>query len=93
MQLNVPDHLWDDFLRFLDIAQSQFTEEDVANFHSQELKVLKLVEGWLKKHLDGGASRRFETMLDKRKAGRELGLLISGQLDEYSTSKLLGSVK
>lgn len=31
MQITIPDHLKDDFLRFLDVAQSNFTDRDVAN--------------------------------------------------------------
>lgn len=84
MQITIPDHLKDDFLRFLDVAQSSFTDEDVANFHEGELEVLKLVEDLVEANLDGGAAKRYPTHAEKREASLELGLLASGQLNVYA---------
>lgn len=86
--LEIPDYLWEDFLKFLDAAQSNFTEQDVKNFTKNELKSLKMVEGWLEKYLKGGPSKRFETIAEKQKASCELGLIISGRLNEYAILKL-----
>ena len=43
MQINVPDEIWTEFVSFLDIAQFQYTENDVERFSPNDQRVYELV--------------------------------------------------
>lgn len=91
--LYIPRELWEDFLRFLDVAQCGFTEDDVANFSPNEFAVLQMVERWIKhgvvEHwvngeelpiapgLNNGTSRRYRTITEKRQAASEFASIIT----------------
>lgn len=76
--IQIPDELWQDFLIFLDVAQSRFTEEEIANFSKNEQSTLELIDYILKKHTNG-PSKRFKRKIDKTKASEQLTNIISGR--------------
>ena len=72
--IRVPHEIKNAFLGLLDVAQSQFTEEDVAKFTTNEKKVVAWVRNVL---LDGIASSQFATKAEREKAGRDLARIFS----------------
>jgi len=44
MKIEIPDDLVEEFLNFLDVSQSFFTEDQIFNFCDNEKKVIELVE-------------------------------------------------
>ena len=76
IRIEVPDHLAAEFIAFLDVAQSSITGEDIASFSPQESEVLKIVDEFLDKHLDGGAARRYPTHRAKELAAIELATIL-----------------
>lgn len=46
--IKVPDRLYKDFITFLDIAQSSYTDEDLQTFSKNELKVIDFIEKLVK---------------------------------------------
>ena len=75
--IKVPHEIKNEFLSLLDIAQSQFTEDEVAHFTMEEKKLLAWVRNVL---LDGEASSRFATNTEREKAGRDLARIFSGSV-------------
>jgi hypothetical protein len=47
MQIEIPDELYEDFVKFLDMAQASFTEEEIESFSENEKKLIKWVETFL----------------------------------------------
>lgn len=48
MQINVPNDLEDNFITFLDLAQSGFTEKEEENFSPGERKCLAFIRNLIK---------------------------------------------
>ena len=66
MIIDVPDELVNDFMRFLDVAQASFTEEEIAGFAAGERRVLTFVECLLK----GERSMRWQNRREREEATR-----------------------
>jgi hypothetical protein len=59
--IEVPADIKDDFLAFLDIAQSEYTQEEIKKLTKNEQKVIKFVE----KILGNRVSGRFPSQKEK----------------------------
>jgi len=57
MQIEIPDELYEEFIRFLDVAQASFTEEEVKNLTENEQKLII----WLDNLLGEKKAKRFKT--------------------------------
>ena len=68
MIIEVPDELAEDFLTFLDVAQSSFTEDQVRKFSEGEQKILEIVQLLL----GDRTTSRFETVKARMEAARAL---------------------
>jgi len=68
MNLDVPDKLWPDFLRLLDIAQASICAADVETLPDSERETLAYVENLLEHH--GECSWRWPTRQAQRNAVR-----------------------
>lgn len=67
MKIDIPDHLYHSFLRFLDIAQSNFVQDEVSSFSLEEQDVIKFIE----KLLGKSASKRFQNREEKYNMEKE----------------------
>ena len=66
MKIVVPDDISDEFLIFLDIAQSSFSVEDVEKFSKKERKTLRFIERLIK------APAKRMTFAQKRESAKRL---------------------
>jgi hypothetical protein len=72
-RIEVPEELWDSFLIFLDVAQSRFTKEEIADFPETEQRVIDFVDSLLMEHMKNALpSKKFETKAEKHAASKGL---------------------
>lgn len=75
MIIRVPKHLEEEFLNFLDIAQSAFTDEEVAKMTYKEKKCLSFVQGLIQE-----PAKRFANKEEAKKAAWTFSMIAAGQL-------------
>lgn len=73
MNVEIPDHIAEEFFILLDIAQSLFSEEQVAKMTSEEQACLKYVNEAL---LGKNASARYETTEQAKQISKNTGVLL-----------------
>lgn len=68
MLLEVPDHLYETFLTFLDVSQAHYTEEDIQNMTELEKQVII----WIENLLGDSRSVRHKSQKEIKEAEEQL---------------------
>lgn len=66
MIIDIPEYMYESFIIFLDIAQSNFTEEDIEKFTNIEKETYNFIKGLIK-----NPSRIYKSDKEKREAIRK----------------------
>jgi hypothetical protein len=66
MRINIPKKIENEFLNFLDLAQSSYSQEEIKQMSQAERECIMWVDNFLGKK----ASKRFETKKQQKDAAR-----------------------